>query len=302
MVEDTSKSTLYSYIKFDKRYTVQVSENYHRVIPQWMDMVEKGTYRYHYTGRSGGYYGDASLWRQAGIFPQSAKPGSQIFPITKPSQTTKSDEKDNKVVDFPFVKIDDDEGEIPCMTCVFRSHKFFAEEADEDLEPDIYVCKQCENIFVSDTETVEAPICPICQTDEFMVLLGEDELPDNYIDVNDNSHLQKEPGIKDDTDYITCETCGNSFHRFSGETVCPFCYSLIDEGVDTEEERISQASSDAGDFLDAELNEANKAAIEETITKIPDPNEDQIPITEMPSKRDEKSILERFKRVFGGWQ
>lgn len=322
VVEDivAGKQSSYSYRTLDKRFTVKVSDKYHRVIPQWMEMVEKGTYTYKYAGRSGGVtypgypgygyggyggYGghyDADLWKQAGFVPPQSKPA-----VIKPSALP--DTKPGNVIKFPMHKVEvtdsEDDEVIPCQTCVFRGHKFLAEEAGEDYEPEIYICKQCETVVVDGTESIDMPLCPICKTDDHLMPLDEEDLPKNYISELEQSHLKKEPGLKEDTEYLTCNTCGNSFHIFAGETICPFCYSLIEEedikGVNTEEERISQLEIDTGAFLDTESEEANALAIEETIIKIPDPSEPQIPITEIHvDPRYDGSLMSKFRRVFGG--
>ena len=340
MVEDTVASTRYSYSyrRMDKRYKVQVSAKYHKVIPAWMEMVEKGTYTYNYgyggynqrgvyAGRNangwGGNY-DSDLWAQAGRQigpPARGAGGRSVFPLavvkkgeTKPHPLSS---QCANPIEFPphDVEIEggDDQTTIPCLTCVFRGHKLIAEDEFLDDEPDIYKCEKCEAIIVDDTDATEMVTCPTCKTDEHMVVLAEDELPENYVSSEDTSHIKRVPGIKEDSDFLTCPTCGNGFHLFAGETKCPFCYALIGEDTEilgsagnTEEDRIRQSSADAGQFLDQDTEEINKMALEEarradqTIERIPDPNESQIPITEVPSGKKDESLMAKFKRVFGG--
>jgi len=334
MVEDTQATTRYSYSyrKMDKRYHVQVSAKYHKVIPNWMDMVEKGTYIYSYgyggynysvyAGRNGwgGNY-DSDLWHQIGrrVTPAYATGGRSVFPLS----VVKNEEKKPHLlpsqcqnpIEFPPHDVEIEDGDnhtIPCLTCVFRGYKLIAEDELLDDEPDVYKCKKCGAIVVDDIDSTEMATCPTCKTDEYMVILTEDELQENYISSEDGLHIKQKPGIKEDSDFVTCPTCGNGFHLFAGETKCPFCYTLIGEDTavlgtgNSEEDRIIQSALDSGQFLDKDIEKINRQALAEaatadqTIEKIPDPNESQIPITEIPSGRKNESLMAKFKRVFGG--
>lgn len=309
MVEDTtaSKQYSYSYRRLDKRYKVNVSDKYHRVIPSWMNMVEKGSYVYNYANMHtqcgmwdgwGGNY-DATLWDQA------------MRPLQLPDTTAKGEKIDPrnvgvkvKPIEFPPHDVEiEDEGPIPCMSCVFRQYKFLMEQEDIDTEPEIYKCEKCESIVIDDDDTASIIECPVCKTSEHLNILLEDELPDNSISSEDVSHLKIESdGVVKDSTFIKCHDCGNGFHLFAGETTCPFCYADIEKSiVNTEETMENQMKLDSGEFLTSEINDIHKAALDEAhmadetiIKRIPDPNENSIPISE---KKDTSGI---FKRIFRG--
>ena len=321
MVEDVTAGSRYSYAsrRLDKRYKVNVSAKYHKVIPQWMTMVEKGTYTYNYGGynsgvwaarraRSQGNWGgnyDSSLWQQAGrkpetTLPVSVKDGKTVNPLNAGVKV--------KPIEFPPHDIEiEEDGPIPCASCVFRAHKFFLEQAGDD-EPEVYKCEKCEAIVVDDTESDTMVECPTCKTDEHMVAMLEDELPDNRV-TEDCSHMDLEPGEVADSAFIKCTDCGNGFHLFAGETVCPFCYALIDEvakdgatEISTEEMREDQMSADSGQYLSPDTEDINEAALREAqaadqnIERIPDPKESTIPITE----KRKGQVTGFFKHFFGG--
>ena len=183
LVEDVEAASKYthSYRTFDKRYQVNVSDKYHKVPKGWMDMVEKGVYVFKgYSGYTknnqglagagwGGNY-DASLWKQV------RKPhvqGNTILPI--PATTTP--------ITFPEheIEIEGDDTFAPCQTCVFRAYKFLMEE-DELDEPDVYVCKKCNEVIVDDTDSEVLPECPNCKSDEYLVQVEDDTLPSRYIE------------------------------------------------------------------------------------------------------------------------
>jgi Zn finger protein HypA/HybF involved in hydrogenase expression len=329
MVEDVQagKRYTYNYRKLDKRYKVNVSTRYHKVIPEWMGMVEKGTYTYNYGQYGYGVYGvwdgqnprypapqrggnrswggnyDSNLWRQAGInIGQQGKATTEQGKTTSPYNVGVT----VKPIEFPPHDIEiEADGHIPCTTCVFRSHKFFQEQ--EGIEdPDVYKCEKCESIIVDDTESVILPICPTCKTDEYLTLIADDELPENYISEKEYSHLKREPGIVEDSAFIQCRSCGNGFHLFAGETQCPFCYTLIDEDqvegadvIDTEKMLADTMRKDSGDYLSLEAAEIAEAAMDEVrkadeiIERIPDPADGVIPIAER------KEAVGFFKHFFG---
>lgn len=328
MVEDVQASTRYTYStrRMDKRYVVNVSDKYHKALPAWMGMVEKGTYTYNYgygvygawdgqryQGRNapgarnwGGNY-DANLWRQNGYKGPYIAPAARQLPLpSAPGVPPQNVGVTVKPIEFPPHDIEIEDGQIPCTSCVFRAHKFLLEEAGDD-EPEVFKCEKCNTLIVDDTEAETFATCPVCKTDEHMVSVADEDLPDNRISSEDYSHLQHEPGVVEDSSFLTCKTCGNGFHIFAGETVCPFCYTLIDEvdletaePVDTETLRQLQMQTDAGDFLTPEAREIQEAALDEArmadeaIERIPDPNETTIPI---PEKR---GVAGFFNHFFGG--
>ena len=320
MVEDVQASTkyTYSYRRYDKRYVVQVSDKYHKVLPQWMDMVEKGTYTYDYgygvygvwdgqpRGQRGMYANrgwggnyDSNLWRQAGRNVVPVRTNPQLPPPTKPGVPPQNVGVTVKPIEFPphDIEIEGDE-RIPCFTCAFRAHKFLHEEAGQD-DPDVYKCEKCQTIIVDDTDAVYLPICPNCKTDQHLVTVDDDELPENYVS-SDTSHLRREPGIVEDSAFIKCRECGNGFHLFAGETVCPFCYTLIDEdeaaaaeAIVTEDLRMRQMTKDSGAYLTPEAEEIAEAAMDEVrmadqqLERIPDPNESSVPLnSKQPPKKN----------------
>lgn len=315
MVEDIQASTKYTYAsrRMDKRYVVNVSAKYHKVLPEWMSMVEKGTYTYNYPGVYGVWDGqrykntrnrnwggnyDANLWRQAGFISPGVAAQRALPPTTPPGTPPQNVGVKVKPIEFPPHDIElEEDAPIPCTSCVFRMHKFLLEESGMDDEPEVFKCEKCGNLVIDDTEAETYATCPVCQTDEHMVAVADADLPDNRISSEDYSHLaQPEPGVVEDSSFLTCKECGNGFHIFAGETVCPFCYSLIAEEdieaadpVNTEELRHRQMQADSGDFLTPEARDIQQAALEEaqaadqTIERIPDPNE-PIPI---PEKRNQ---------------
>jgi Cu/Ag efflux protein CusF len=340
-VKEATNQFSYSYRRYDKRYVVNVSEKYHKVIPEWMGMVEKGTYQYQYNtyGYNYGYgvYGqhrsqspgwgqnfDASLWNQAGRYtaPARTTPTQKQLPL--PGMDNRAASPFNvgvKVKPIEFPKHDvvfdgaDDEF-FPCKTCVFRGHKFLAEQAEDDFdETEVYKCDKCKQIVVDNTDALMLPVCPNCKTDEYLSLVNEDELPNHYTK-EDDSPLKPEDGYRPPSAFITCPSCGNSFHRFADEKQCPFCYSLIDSPPDEvrggsacysqEVQLIEQSRNDSGEYLSAETEEINRVALQEaikadqTIERIPEPNGASKPIPEPPSaQKREDTLFAMFKRVFG---
>lgn len=321
MVEDVQASTryTYSYRRYDKRYTVNVSDKYHKVIPQWMTMVEKGTYTYNYGNygvygvwdgqnpRYGGYRGnqrgwggnyDSKLWRQAGRHVAPATQARQLPPPTPAGVPPQNVGVTVKPIEFPPHDIEiENDGQIPCFTCAFRAHKFLREEEGLD-DPDVYKCEKCQTVIVDDTDSVYLPVCPNCKTEDYLVNVDDDELPENYVS-SDTTHLKHEPGIVEDSAFLKCRECGNGFHLFAGDTVCPFCYTLIDEdaaaaaeAIVTEDLRMRQMTKDSGAYLTPEAEEIAEAAMDEVrmadaqLERIPDPTEQSVPLNhkERPKK------------------
>ena len=333
MQEDTEATKKYSYTqrKYDKRYVVEVSDKYHRLIPSWMEVVEKGTYQY--SGRRYGYgygygaYGgfgwdddgwgenyDSNLWGQTGRNIRSQRalpaPAGKKDPLkVGPSATTKPIEFPDHGIEF----IGEDEDFFPCATCVFRGLKFMAEVAGEDDDAEVYQCTECQQIIIDDTEADTELICPVCKTNEHLILLEDDDLPSHY-QRDGEVTFDDDDGYVQDSNFVKCESCGYNFYRLPHETKCPIChYSFInnpDQGLSGEEEIENQQRSDSGEFL-ADTEEINRMALEEarrekqTINKIPEPNQSAIPIPERvetsPAPKAPDSLLKTmFKHVFGG--
>jgi PRTRC genetic system protein A len=308
MVEDTVQSSKYTYSfrKMDKRYKVDVSDRYHKVIPEWMEMVERGTYHwaqgygygygyggYGTCGHTGSGFGtpqipgggnrkwgqryDRQAWRDVGRLPGGQKSdtdkssiynvGVKVKPITFPEHE---------------VEIPEDE-HVPCLTCVFRGHKFLMEEEGIDDEPEVFHCKKCDCLVIDE-------VCPLCESDEHLVAIDDDQLPDNFTE--EDLEPIKTDGIKQHSDFIQCPVCFGHFYTFDGQEKCPFCYAKLSEFElnGTEEQIEEQMRADSGEFMDDETEEIRKAALEaakeadEEFERIPDPNEPSIP---MGSKRTE---------------
>lgn len=328
MVEDTAASnkSTYSTRRMDKRFKVNVSDRYHKVVPQWMTMVEKGTYQYYgnygvygvWDGQAQGNRGlyapnkrswgrnfNGNLWRQNGykapasqsMLPVNVKTGEQVNPIQNVGVKVKP-------IEFPPHDIEIEDGNIPCQTCAFREYKFLLEQEDAD-EPDVFKCSKCKNIVVDDSESDVLPTCPVCNTNKHMEGVLEDELPNNYTS-DDTSHLKTDPGEVADSSFIKCTSCGNGFHLFAGEVTCPFCYALIDgiaeeiEPISTEEQLIAQSSKDSGVYMSTEIEEANEAALkearaaDEALERIPDPNEGTTPLPPRRKRNPAMGFIEHF--------
>lgn len=310
LIETTPASTFPT--KTYKRYVVDVNEKYQKVIDKWMGMVEKGTYVWNIQHRNQAYinkwgrnYSPDFWYQDAYGVDQPYNFGGQQTPnyyrcsnpnykkpnIIQPVQPTELLAKD-----------------IPCSSCKHRSLKLMIEKEDIDdtNETEVFVCKQCESIIVEDVMSDILPICQKCKTDEYMVLLDEEDYQDRFLaDTVEND--VKTAAQQNLSNYIKCPECNNTFNLFYGETECPFCYhKLVQEGGEfsKEVELIEQASKDSGNLLNEEYEKSNQAALKEIQSiKIPDPSEEQIPLpesrmVEAPSDRD--NLFYMFKRIFGG--
>jgi PRTRC genetic system protein A len=294
LVEDTKKSTYYSYRKFDKRYAVEVSERYHKVIPAWMEMVERGTYTSIYGYEYGHGLGDdfdgmfpyvyqrggsrkwgsgfnRNIWKQTGRLPVSTEAqknsplnvGVNVKPLTFPKHE---------------VVIPDDEY-APCFTCAFRKYKFLIEDEGLDDEPEVYTCKKC-NVFVIDEK------CPVCGLDDYLLAVDESELPENFEPEKKTDQTPiKTGGIKPNSTFVQCPVCNNHFNRFDDDETCPFCYAKLSE-FETQIDAIeSQMRLDSGTYISEETDDIRTAALEEAekadseVERIPDPAEKSVPIT-----------------------
>jgi len=306
VTEETGQYT-YSYRKYDKRYKVNVSDRYHRVIPEWMDMVEQGSVAYTYVSRGVQTANQPwNKWRQRQWKWDKDKGWGGNFDSslwndrleTKPKNSIYNTGVKVKPIEFPPHDIED--SDIPCNTCKFRDHKLLMEQ-EEDSVPNVFKCEQCGHIVFDDLNSPIMPICKLCGTDEFLEEIDDD--PDYFTEEN-ISVIQKDDGVKEVSDYIKCETCGTSFHLFSREDICPFCYSEL-EVYSSEDSLVRQSLIDSGEYASSETEEINRAAIEEAekfdmipSTPIPDPNEGNSPIPEQIENKSQESIFQMFKNVF----
>jgi len=311
----------YAYKKYDRRYGVLVSDRDRIFNKKWLKMVEKGTYTYKsYRGGQqsfygyGGYYGytgqqpgmvvkpgtvvrpgnawgdnyDAHAWHQAGLPIKSGvktsplNVGVAVEPLKFPAHTP--------------------EGEfIPCVTCSHRMCKLTSEIEEDDYDDDIYECIQCGEL-VTDTGNEMELKCSQCNTDDHLVLIVDGNLTDNYTPSDEFDHLFKKD-IPEQSDYVKCGECGNGFHMFEDDALCPFCYTPVKpELYSTEEALETQSLTDSGAYLAPDQKEVNDAALaaareaDETIERIPEPGSATIPI----SKKNDGVLMSLFKKVFNG--
>jgi len=248
--EAASSKSAYSKRKLDKRYLFKVSASKRQFNPKWMNLVERGTYTYNYSGYYGGLYGgnrwqghgsrwngsrwnnwgghyDGDLWKQAGRF---VAPGAQkqipfvgTAPVTPPAVVTPEKAKDC-------------EPSNPCLSCKNRVFKIMDEMEDVDYQEEMYHCEKCKVLF---TTTDAEPKCPTCKTDMYL----------NYIDEKDlkNNHSVGDPQVIDDREaalnsaqsmempdqqgYMQCLECGNTFLKLSSDECCPYCQTLLPDTV-----------------------------------------------------------------------
>ena len=312
----SSKST-YTVKRYDKRYVVKISDKYKKVIPEWMDMVERGTFTqynhfydmYDYNRNTynqhfpyNNHY-NPRLWRQWRTFHQ---PKISIKPNKGGSPLNVGPAAIIKPIAFPNHTIDLDEcnDNIPCQTCKFKGYKLLAEQDDVD-ENDVYKCKKCESIIVDELLDV-SPTCPKCKTDDFLMLLGDDNLSSHY--TADTS----KGALKNPSSFITCKTCNNGFHSFEDNAKCPFCYTPVESKDlscirEDESVEIEQIRQDVyGHYIYKDAEEANIFALEECKKedvmgeRIPDPAESSIPLPEKaPTNSGNRTLLAMFKNIFG---
>lgn len=308
VVEDqqqTQKFT-YQFKRYDKRFVVNVSKKYHKVPDGWMDMVERKTYTpvYH----TNPYNFNPHLWRQYQL-PNMINQQNRSF--QNHSVLNVGPSQNIKPITFPTHDIEDiEDSEIPCTTCAFREYKFLAEQSDDE-EIDVYKCKKCNEIIV-DEGVPDFLICPKCKTDDFLILADKEDLPNNHQIELPTSIVKTD--VKENSQFLTCETCNNTFHKYLNDTRCPFCYTSLSEKHEqdtfycAEDELIEQSLKDQGSFLSSDTEEIQRAALEEVyredniINKIQDPTESAIPIPEKVQetfRKKDNSLFSMFKRVFG---
>jgi len=305
--KDATSKLGYQWKKYDRRYGVNVSARDKIFNKKWLKMVEKGTYTYKsYRGQVWGGYGyagygvrgaprswgqhyDPYAWGAAGR--QMPAPGTKVPP-------------QNVGVKVDPLKFPphNQEGEfIPCVTCTHRLCKLTSEIEDDDFTDDIYQCTQCGEI-VRDSEIEAAdPICLGCMTDDHLVLVNDSNLLDSYTPSDEFDYMfeHDQRGEVDNSNYINCKECGNGFHVFESDALCPFCYAPVDENS-SEAALVSQSMKDSGGLLTPEQAEVNDAALkaareaDETIERIPEPGSSTIPI----SKKKDGMLKSMFQKVF----
>ncbi len=308
--QETSKYTYaYGYKKFDRRYGVLVSARDRIFNKKWLKMVEKGTYTYksYRAGQQQTFYGfngyagyrnpaswgenyDPNAWAGVRRILPASTPGTRVSPLNVGTQVAP--------LKFPP---HNQEGEfVPCATCVHKLCKLTSEIEDEDYDEDgesLYQCTQCGEL-VNEEIGVELQ-CQGCKTDDHLILVDEKNLLNSYVPSDEFDHLfEKE---REASSYIKCNTCGNGFHMFDKDALCPFCQHPVNPQLYSSEESLeSQAIVDSGEFLTSEQEEINDEALrmareaDETIERIPEPGSDVIPI----SRKRDTGLAAMFRRVF----
>lgn len=284
--EEKSSSVSYTTTKYDKRYISTASKDKIKVPKSWLDQVEKGTYINNY-GRLLSQYSDIYDWGDHfdpyawnRNLPVPTHPG--VPQQNQPISPLNVGPIKQQVFKFPT---DDELNFIPCLTCKHKYEKILLEE--EDDEEEIYKCEKCNTIIGC---TDEVPICPNCKTDEYLILIENDKLQDNYV-----KEVSK-PIQEEHDKFFKCQICGNSFFKREKDETCPFCNSII-EGYNKENELESQSSLDSASNITEEEQNKILEAIKNEETPIPIPESDKIPI----SKPSDESVLKKmFKNVFGG--
>jgi PRTRC genetic system protein A len=322
MIQDEAASSRFAsttHRKLDKRFTVDVSKKYFKVPDGWMDMVEHSYQRWHGHGYSHGHgkvnnhyhrnqrsiedwenrWGqnyNSDLW--------SYRPGRK-----NPKQLELFDKSGNKTIAQQNAEAADMEDVAPCLTCQFKDFKLLLEE--NDLEEDKYKCTQCDCIW-DESSLTDSELCPVCVTGDFLFLCEEEEnteLRNEYIPGDEHDHLfVKDPSIEVKSDFCRCGQCGETFHLYSGESKCPFCYAMagpisqIPKTSVQQEDIETQMKSDSGEFLGEDTEAINTTAKEEiianennTVEKLPDPSENQFPLpeTSSPSFAGVRAMLDR---------
>ncbi len=321
--EATSKYT-YTYKKFDRRYDVLASPHERIFNKKWLKMVEKGVYTHKsWRGRQGSYGYNAHGYSRHGHsvhgwghnYDPNAwthgkhplLPGAQAGTRVPPQNVCQSAKTPSKDI-FPHTS----DGEyIPCVTCVHRDCKMTNELESEEFTDYIFLCMNCGEVVTDEDEEIK---CKECKTDEHLHLLDDDSLSSGYIPSDEFDYLfeKDQKGVVEESNYITCATCGNGFHLPIDDAICPFCYNLVkqvnnplvpsEQVLSSEDVLESQMKKDSGAFLNAEAEEANDAAIEaakkvdETIERIPEPGSKSIPIPE--TTHQTMSIKDMFRRAF----
>jgi PRTRC genetic system protein A len=280
--KESSKSS-YTWRKFDKRYMVNVPEEQQRFNKKWLDVVEKGSYVYHYPGYAGGYgmYGESGWGRHYDptAWQKYRKVGQKVAGhLNPPGQKTVIIGKDGKVDDskkqkclFPLDEIDlQDDDFNPCEGCLYRDYKVmwaieqYTDEVDdideEDLISNFVPAEEYDNIFNGN--------------------VGED---------HEQIGGALIPNVSDGKPYV-CPYCNNKFFLM-GHEACPFCYEAITYTV-VEKEEVKQEKD--GSFL-TENDEFYKETLKQAQgnQRIPDPEKSEIPIQTKTLK-----IKEMFQKVF----
>lgn len=312
LIETTNSPTVYGKTTY-KRYVVDVPEKYNKVIDKWMRMVEKGTYAWNIQSRNQAYINkwgrnySPDFWYQDAFGQETPYSFGRetVYPVQK---CNTPNYKPPVTIPPQLQQMDLFNKDIPCHSCKNKNLKLMIEKEDIDdtTETDVFVCKKCNEIIVDDELHDIIPICPNCKTDQYMVLLDEEEFPDRFVAETEETEVATE-AKKTLSQYIKCPECNNTFNLFYGETECPFCYhNLVEKGGEfsKEVELIEQASRDSGNMLDEEYEKSNQAAIQEIkAIKIPDPSEEQIPLPESKTVDDSMerdNLFCMFKRIFGG--
>jgi PRTRC genetic system protein A len=303
--EKATARSSYSVRKYDKRYITLVPPSKRQFNASWMNLVEKGTYRYVY-GRAGSrgygwanyaggnYWGghfDADAWRGYRKVGVRTSPGAQTPLALPPGQTP--------VTVRGTENLPDDV--IPCLTCKHRTQKLLLEEEDA-FEDTMYQCKKCGIVISEDSDPLE---CPTCKTDEHLIELTEDELIDNHQRAS-NEALKGEPEMEGDViGTYKCYSCKASYPVFKSDTHCPFCQVVLPTAEEIEAELKCQTYDDPNDpanypGLDKEADRANEEALRQAAAAeelIPDPAKGTTPI--QPPKKD-GTLMQMFKKAFGG--
>lgn len=292
--------------KIEKRYKINISEKYKRVNKQWMSMVEKKVYvqpknqtsQYDpYTANGWGSGYESGLWKkhQTNVHPQ----GRIVKPVSINPTSYNQDAKIPTIHDIDIPDIED----IPCLTCANRTYKIFLEENGIDDEPDIYRCEQCQGMVIDEFSSMEPPMCPTCNTDEHLTQILEQELNDEYLYKN----YEEEQHIVQNSKFVQCKECGQTFHLRDGEYTCPFCYSAYYVDGNKEDELENVMRADSGEFLDPHTEEINKMMEDMEhdidVERIPDPNDMSVPVNKPRqisfSEKNDQSLVAMFKNVFG---
>lgn len=275
-----SQKSSYSYRKFDKRYMVNVPEEQQRFNKKWLDVVEKGSYTYHYPpgygmyGETGwGRHYDPTAWqkyRKVGqkVVGQLNPPQQKTVVIGKDGKIDKSQEQ--KCL-FPLDQLDaQDEDFNPCEGCLYRDYKIMwaIDQYTEEVADDI------------DEEDLISNFIP---SEEYDNLFKNGNVGQDHEQIGDKLI----PNVNDEKPYV-CPYCNNKFFLM-GHDICPFCYEAITFTVVEKEEK-------SGDFLtenDEFYKETLKQAQGNETHRIPDPEKTEIPI---PPKS--LGLKKMFQKVF----
>ena len=205
MDEEKSKKSTISNKKFDKRYVCTVPSEKINYNKNWIAQVEKKTYKTFFDNKKhphtwGNHY-DNYLW----IYDQLRYENNQnVHPLNVGPYKQAG-------IQFPQ---DHSEEKIPCLTCQYKNIKLSLDEEEEFQNDDVYKCMNCDSIL--NTEEIE-PKCALCDTDEYLVLLDNEDLK--------NLGLEEINKLNN----YTCKTCNNSFLRLEKDETCPYCKCLLEE-------------------------------------------------------------------------